>query len=110
MKLTLYVQWVRDGEPYKVFKESSIDIQLPNSDLYYAFEAWMNLSSLEYRMTSGCIDTTIDIVYDIVQKECERHLGLTDNMYRNGVFDIDDPVAETKDYGYAYITVYVPKR
>lgn len=110
MKLTLHIEWSQDKEPYETIKSSSIDIQLPNSDFYYAFEAWMNLSNLHYRIGSSCIDTTIDIVYDIVLEECKKYLGLTDNMYKNGVFDIDDPVAEDENYGYAYVTIYVPKK
>jgi hypothetical protein len=110
MKLTLFIEWKRDGEPYETIKSSSIDTQLPDSDFYYAFEAWMNLSNLHHKIGNTCIDTTIDFVYDTVMGACEEVLGLTEEMYGNGVYDIDDPVAEDENYGYAYITVYVPKR
>jgi hypothetical protein len=41
---------------------------------------------------------------------CEKYLGLTPKMYRDGRYEIDDPIAENKDYGYAYVTIYVPKK
>jgi hypothetical protein len=58
MKLTLHIEWLRDEEPYETIKKNSLDIQLPNSDFYYAFEAWMNLSNLYERYDNECLDRT----------------------------------------------------
>jgi hypothetical protein len=110
MKLTLYVDWLEDKEPFVRIKSTEIEVTLPNSDMFHAFEAWLHLSRLENYYNNKYHDDMMDITYDIVQKVCYSHLGLSDDMYRNGVFEIDDPIAEDENNGSAYITIYVPKR
>jgi hypothetical protein len=110
MKLTLHIEWLKDvGPGYETAKKKSITVQLPNSDFFYAFEAWMNISSLSKgnEAEGRCLDQMIDTCYNIVIDVCEEVLGLSEKMYKEGIFDIDDPVAETLDKGVVYITIYV---
>lgn len=111
MELTLHIDWLQDREPFHRIKSSDIKVTLPNQDMFYAFEAWMNLSQLSFdRYIDRCVDVTMSIAYDIVQEACQDVLGLSEKMYREGVFEIDDPIAHDENNASAIITIYVPKR
>lgn len=110
MKLTLYIDYLKDVEPFDRLRESVIEVIVPNSDMYHAFEAWLHLSKIDNYHPSKCVDDSIDIVYDVVLEACIDSLGLTQEMYKKGVFDIDDPIPEDENNASAIVTIYVPQK
>ena len=93
MKLTLYVEWLEDKEPFERVRSTELEVMLPNSDMFHAFEAWLHLSRIKEYYNNKCQEDMRDIVYRIVEDVCYEQLGLTDKMYRDGVYEIDDPIA-----------------
>tara|TARA_R110000868_G_scaffold350323_1_gene611552 strand:+ start:117 stop:440 length:324 start_codon:yes stop_codon:yes gene_type:complete len=105
MKLTLHIDIV-DTETFETKRQMKIKRNLPNKDGFHLFEAWLHLSMCEGKMPSVIVDGVMDMIYDIVQLEANSVLGFTEKDYRDGKFDIDDPIVEDEDNMSAIITMY----
>jgi hypothetical protein len=97
---------------FNIKKSTNLNIILPNKDLFYAFESWMNLSRLsgDYVEAIECIDGSMNIVYDIIEESLSNELGLTESDFINGLVDIDDPIVHDENNASAIVTIYVKRK
>lgn len=94
---------------FNIKKSTNLNIKLPNKDLFYAFESWMNLSRLSGDYVEA-IDGSMNIVYDIIEESLSNELGLTESDFINGLVDIDDPIAHDENNASAVVTIYVKRK
>ena len=111
MDLNIVLDIVYDDN-FDIKKSTNLNIKLPNKDLFYAFESWLNLSRLTgyYDKSTNCTDVAMNIVYGIVQKSVSDELGLSDSDFINGLVDIDDPIAYDENNASAMVTIYVKRK
>lgn len=94
---------------FNIKKSTNLNIILPNKDLFYAFESWMNLSRLSGDYVDA-IDGSMNIVYDIIEESLSNELGLTESDFINGLVDIDDPIVHDENNASAIVTIYVKRK
>jgi len=94
---------------FNIKKSTNLNIILPNKDLFYAFESWMNLSRLSGDYVDA-IDGSMNIVYDIIEGSLSNELGLTESDFINGLVDIDDPIVHDENNASAIVTIYVKRK
>lgn len=94
---------------FNIKKSTNLNIILPNKDLFYAFESWMNLSRLSGDYVEA-IDGSMHIVYDIIEESLSNELGLTESDFINGLVDIDDPIVHDENNASAIVTIYVKRK
>lgn len=94
---------------FNIKKSTNLNIKLPNKDLFYAFESWMNLSRLSGDYVDA-IDGSMNIVYDIIEESLSNELGLTESDFINGLVDIDDPIVHDENNASAIVTIYVKRK
>lgn len=94
---------------FNIKKSTNLNIKLPNKDLFYAFESWMNLSRLSGDYVEA-IDGSMNIVYDIIEESLSNELGLTEADFLNGRVEIDDPIVHDENNASAIVTIYVKRK
>ncbi len=94
---------------FNIKKSTNLNIELPNKDLFYAFESWMNLSRLSGDYVEA-IDGSMNIVYDIIEESLSNELGLTESDFLNGRVEIDDPIVHDENNASAIVTIYVKRK
>jgi hypothetical protein len=94
---------------FNIKKSTNLNIKLPNKDLFYAFESWMNLSRLSGDYVEA-IDNSMIIVYDIIEESLSNELGLTESDFLNGRVEIDDPIVHDENNASAIVTIYVKRK
>ena len=94
---------------FNIKKSTNLNIKLPNKDLFYAFESWMNLSRLSGDYVEA-IDGSMNIVYDIIEESLSNELGLTESDFINGLVDIDDPIVHDENNASTIVTIYVKRK
>ena len=94
---------------FNIKKSTNLNIELPNKDLFYAFESWMNLSRLSGDYVEA-IDGSMHIVYDIIEESLSNELGLTESDFINGRVEIDDPIVHDENNASAIVTIYVKRK
>jgi len=94
---------------FNIKKSTNLNIKLPNKDLFYAFESWMNLSRLSGDYVEA-IDGSMHIVYDIIEESLSNELGLTESDFINGRVEIDDPIVHDENNASAIVTIYVKRK
>ena len=94
---------------FNIKKSTNLNIILPNKDLFYAFESWMNLSRLSGDYVEA-IDGSMNIVYDIIEESLSNELGLTEADFLNGRVEIDDPIVHDENNASAIVTIYVKRK
>ncbi len=94
---------------FNIKKSTNLNIILPNKDLFYAFESWMNLSRLSGDYVEA-IDGSMNIVYDIIEESLSNELGLTESDFLNGRVEIDDPIVHDENNASAIVTIYVKRK
>lgn len=111
MDLKINLDIVYDDN-FDIKKSTIINIELPNKDLFYAFESWLNLSRIsgKYVETIECIDESMNIVYGIVEESISNELGLTESDFINGLVDVDDIIAHDENNASAIVTIYVKRK
>lgn len=111
MDLNITLNIVYDDN-FDIKKSTILNIKLPNKDLFYAFESWMNLSRLsgDYVEAIECIDGSMNIVYGIIEESLSNELGLTESDFINGLVDIGDPIVDDENNASAIITMYVKRK
>jgi hypothetical protein len=111
MDLKINLDIVYDDN-FDIKKSTIINIELPNKDLFYAFEAWLNLSRLsgKYVETIECIDESMNIVYGIVEESISNELGLTESDFINGLVDVDDIISHDENNASAIVSIYVKRK
>lgn len=108
MDLNITLDIVYDDN-FNIKKSTNLNIILPNKDLFYAFESWMNLSRLSGDYVDA-IDGSMNIVYDIIEESLSNELGLTESDFINGLVDIDDPIVHDENNASAIVTIYVKRK
>lgn len=108
MDLNISLDIVYDDN-FNIKKSTNLNIKLPNKDLFYAFESWMNLSRLSGDYVEA-IDGSMNIVYDIIEESLSNELGLTESDFINGLVDIDDPIVHDENNASAIVTIYVKRK
>ncbi len=108
MDLNISLDIVYDDN-FNIKKSTNLNIELPNKDLFYAFESWMNLSRLSGDYVEA-IDGSMNIVYDIIEESLSNELGLTESDFINGLVDIDDPIVHDENNASAIVTIYVKRK
>lgn len=108
MDLNITLDIVYDDN-FSIKKSTNLNIKLPNKDLFYAFESWMNLSRLSGDYVDA-IDGSMNIVYDIIEESLSNELGLSESDFINGLVDIDDPIAHDENNASAVVTIYVKRK
>jgi hypothetical protein len=108
MDLNIALDIVYDDN-FNIKKSTNLNIKLPNKDLFYAFESWMNLSRLSGDYVEA-IDGSMNIVYDIIEESLSNELGLTESDFINGLVDIDDPIVHDENNASAIVTIYVKRK
>ena len=111
MNLKINLDIVYDDN-FDIKKSTIINIELPNKDLFYSFEAWLNLSRLsgKYVETIECLDESMNIVYGIVEESISNELGLTESDFINGLVDVDDIIAHDENNASAIVSIYVKRK
>ena len=111
MDLKINLDIVYDDN-FDIKKSTIINIELPNKDLFYSFEAWLNLSRLsgKYVETIECIDESMNIVYGIVEESISNELGLTESDFINGLVDVDDIISHDENNASAIVSIYVKRK
>ena len=94
---------------FNIKKSTNLNIKLPNKDLFYAFESWMNLSRLSGDYVEA-IDGSMNIVYDIIEESLSNELGLTESDFLNGRVEIDDPIVHDENNASVIVTIYVKRK
>lgn len=108
MDLNITLDIVYDDN-FNIKKSTNLNIELPNKDLFYAFESWMNLSRLSGDYVEA-IDGSMHIVYDIIEESISNELGLTESDFKNGRVEIDDPIVHDENNASAIVTIYVKRK
>lgn len=108
MDLNIALDIVYDDN-FNIKKSTNLNIKLPNKDLFYAFESWMNLSRLSGDYVDA-IDGSMNIVYDIIEESLSNELGLTESDFINGLVDIDDPIVHDENNASTIVTIYVKRK
>ena len=108
MDLNITLDIVYDDN-FNIKKSTNLNIELPNKDLFYAFESWMNLSRLSGDYVEA-IDGSMHIVYDIIEESLSNELGLTEADFLNGRVEIDDPIVHDENNASAIVTIYVKRK
>jgi len=108
MDLNITLDIVYDDN-FNIKKSTNLNIELPNKDLFYAFESWMNLSRLSGDYVEA-IDGSMHIVYDIIEESLSNELGLTESDFINGRVEIDDPIVHDENNASAIVTIYVKRK
>lgn len=108
MDLNITLDIVYDDN-FNIKKSTNLNIELPNKDLFYAFESWMNLSRLSGDYVEA-IDGSMNIVYDIIEESLSNELGLTEADFLNGRVEIDDPIVHDENNASAIVTIYVKRK
>ena len=108
MDLNITLDIVYDDN-FNIKKSTNLNIELPNKDLFYAFESWMNLSRLSGDYVDA-IDGSMNIVYDIIEESLSNELGLTESDFINGLVEIDDPIVHDENNASAIVTIYVKRK
>ncbi len=108
MDLKINLDIVYDDN-FDIKKSTILNIKLPNKDLFYAFESWMNLSRLSGDYVEA-IDGSMNIVYDIIEESLSNELGLTESDFINGLVDVDDIITHDENNASAIVTIYVKRK
>jgi len=109
MNLKIYLDIVYDDN-FDIKKSKVLDIELPNNDLFYVFEAWVNLIKTESGDFQSLIDKCMDLVYTIVENSVSETLGLRESDFLNGRVEIDDPTVYDENNASAVTTIYVKRK